>query len=360
MGSDGLALARITPAQRIVSLHRDGLTRRMLSPREKAAVLVRWILSQGGQIPLTLLSEQMQAELAEQMGELRLIDKETLEQVVSEFSEQLEQVGIAFSGGLEGALSVMDGHISQTTASRLRRKASVGAKGDPWERLVGLPTDKLLPILESESVEVAAVILSKLQVPRAAEILGKLPGDRARRMAFAVSQTGNVDPETVRRIGIAVLSQIDSQPPKAFDRGPVERVGAILNVASATMREDVLKGLEEEDSDFADQVRKAIFTFAHVPLRILPRDVPKIVRIVEQPGLVTALAYSQDKPDLRDSAEFLLANMSQRMAQALREEVETRGKVKERDGDEALYQVVTAIRSLEASGDLVMLQNEEE
>src|SRR5690606_29319918 len=110
-----------------------------------------------------------------------------------------------------------------------------------------------------------AVVLSKLPVARAADMLGRLPGEKARRIAFAVSLTGDIDPETVRRIGLAVLAQIDSQPPKAFDAGPVERVRAILNVSPALTREEVLQGLEAEDAGFAEKVRKAIFTWVHIP-----------------------------------------------------------------------------------------------
>ncbi len=302
----------------------------------------------------------MQAALAEQMGAMRLVDRQTLDQVVQEFMAELESVGLAFPGGLEGALSVMDGHISQTAASRLRRKAGVSAKGDPWERLVTLPADTLIPVIEQESVEVAAVILSKLQVQRAADILGRLPGERARRIAFAVSLTGNVDPETVQRIGMAVLGQIDSQPQRAFDKGPVERVGAILNISPAATREEVLQGLEAEDADFAGKVRKAIFTYVHIPARIAGRDVPKIIRLVDQPTLVTAMAWSMGKEEPEATTEFILANISQRMAQSIREEMAARGKIKEKDAEEAMNQIIGAIRTLESSGELVMVQPEDE
>jgi flagellar motor switch protein FliG len=241
----------------------------------------------------------------------------------------------------------------------LRRKAGVGSKTDPWERLVGLTVAQLLPVVEEESVEVAAVLLSKLPVPKAADLLGKLPGEKARRIAFAVSLTGNIDPETVRRIGSAILMQIDSQPPKAFDTGPVERVGAILNISPAVTREDVLQGLEAEDAAFAEQVRKAIFTYVHIPRRIQPRDVPKIIRVVDQAVLVTAMAASVGQAEFEEATEFILANISQRMAQGLREEMAGRGKVKEKDAEEAMNVIIGAIRDLEASGELAMVQEEE-
>jgi flagellar motor switch protein FliG len=357
MPQDMVPLARIIPERRAVQV--APLPRRVLTPRQKAAVIVRYLLSDGTALPLSALPEHMQAALAEQMGQMRLIDRSTLDEVVAEFLAELEAVGLAFPGGIEGALSMMDGHISQSAAQRLRRMSSTSSKIDPWERIMALPSDRLLPILVNEAVEVGAVMLSKLPVAKAAELLGKLPGERARRVAYAVSMTGNVDPETVRRIGAALLVELDNQPPKAFDVGPVERVGAILNVSPSLTRDEVLQGLEAEDAGFAAEVRKAIFTFAHIPTRLNPRDTPKITRLVEQPQLVTAFAAAMGKPGLEEAAEFILANISQRLAQGLREEMGGRGKVKEKDAEEAMTAIVGAIRTLEATGEITLIQPED-
>jgi flagellar motor switch protein FliG len=351
-----VTLARITPVERFA---RIDPTSRVLTAREKAAVIVRLLMAEGAPMQISALPEHMQAALAEQMGHMRMVDRTTLGAVVAEFLGELEQVGLSFPGGIEGALSLMDGHISTTAANRLRRLAGASAKADPWDRIMALDAERLLPILIEESVEVAAVMLSKLPVAKAAELLGKLPGDRARRVAFAVSMTGNVDPETVRRIGLSLAAQLENLPARAFDGDPVDRVGAILNVSPAFTREDVLKGLDEADASFAEQVRRAIFTFIHIPTRVAARDVPKLVRLVEPVALVTALAGAQTDPAHLAAAEFILANMSQRMSQSLREEMGARGAVKEKDAELAMSAVILAIRQLEATGEIVLIREDD-
>ena len=333
---------------------------RMLSPAEKAAVIVRLLMAEGAALPLAALPEHMQTALTEQMGRMHLVDRVTLGAVVEEFVTELEQVGLSFPGGIEGALSMMDGHISATAANRLRRLAGVATRADPWQRLVALPVDRLAPVLTEESVEVGAVVLSKLPPPRAAALLALMPPDRARSLALAMSLTGQIVPDTVARIGQAILTRIDDQPPRAFDSGPVERVGAILNVSPAATRDEVLRGLTDADQGFAEQVRRAIFTFVHIPARLPPRDVPKVLRQVEQAQLVTALAAAMADPEGAAAAEFVLANMSQRMAQTLREEIAERGKVKARDGEEAMNAVITGIRALESAGELTLIAQEDE
>lgn len=349
-------LTRIAP----VRMAAPTAARAGLTSREKAAVIVRLLLSEGASIPLSTLPEHLQASLTEQMGNMRMVDRDTLGAVVEEFASELESVGLSFPGGIEGALSMLDGHISASAATRLRRLAGASAKADPWDRIAVLDPERLMPVLEEEAPEVGAVMLSKLPVAKAADLLGRLPGDRARRVAHAVSLTGNVDPETVRRIGLALAGQLDAQPPKAFDTGPVERVGAILNVSAAATREAVLQGLQDEDAVFAEKVRKAIFTFVHIPARVLPRDLPKALRAVEQPVLVTALAGAlATGGGLGAAAEFILANMSQRLAQALREEIAERGKLRDRDVEDAQNAIVEAIRTLEASGEITLVREEE-
>lgn len=329
-----------------------------LTKRQKAAVIVRLLVSQGASLPIAELPEELQERLTEDFAEMRLIDRDTLQAVVEEFVRELDAIGLSFPGGIEGALTMLDGHLSPSASNRLRRMLGASGKADPWERISGLDASRLLPVLEAESVEVGAVMLSKLAVSKAADLLGRLPGEKARRIAYAVSLTGNVDPETVRRIGLSLAVQLDAQPAKAFDTKPVDRVGAILNYSKAVTREAVLKGLEEEDRVFAEEVKKAIFTFTNIPMRIDARDVPKITRAVDQAVLVAALAGA--KGEDAKSVEFILANISQRMAANIREEMEALGKVKEKDAEEAMSAIVARIREMEASGEIFLIASDED
>ncbi len=329
-----------------------------LSRRQKAAVIVRVLLSKGDKLPIADLPDEMQEGIADEIARMRSIDRETMNEIIEEFANEIEAVGLTFPGSLDGALTLLDGHLSPSTFSRLRRLARSASRGDPWERVVGVDVTKLLPVLQQESIEVGAVLLSKLAVSKAADLLGRLPGERARRIAYGVSLTGNIDPDTVRRIGQSLATQLEGEPARAFDAGPVERVGAILNFSPAGTREEVLKGLEEDDAAFADEVRKAIFTFTNIPMRIDARDIPKITRNVDQMTLVTALAAARGADE--KTAEFILANMSQRLAGSLRDEMANLGTVKVKVGEAAKGVVVAQIREMEAAGEIFLVAGEEE
>ena len=330
-----------------------------LSRRAKAAIVVRLLLNEGADIPLEDLPDALQVALTQQMSQMRMVDRDTLRAVVAEFADELDSVGLSFPAGIGGALDALGGKISPQTAARLRKEAGVRLYGDPWGRLRELGPDALLPVLETESVEVAAVMLSKLPVALSAELLGRLPGPQARRIAYAVSLTSAVTPEAVDRIGLSLAAQLDAQPQRAFADGPVQRVGAILNSSTSLTRDDVLTGLDETDRGFADAVRKAIFTFGNIPARIAPRDIPRIIREVEQAALVTALAGAENA-GFAAARDFILDNMSGRMADQLREEIEEAGKVKPADAEDAMSGVVAAIRRMEETGDLLLIVEDED
>jgi flagellar motor switch protein FliG len=153
-----------------------------------------------------------------------------------------------------------------------------------------------------------------------------------------------------------VAEQLDNRPIKAFKARPSERVGAILTSAPAALRDSLMKGLQEEDAQFAETVEKWILPFEHIRTKLGPRDVPAVVRLVEQADLATALAYARGQPKLEPSAEFILTCLPQRMAQTLREEATFRGKVKSKEGEQALGKIVAVIRQLETSGEITLQQ----
>ena len=150
---------------------------------------------------------------------------------------------------------------------------------------------------------------------------------------------------------------MQAQPVPAFSVPPADRVGAILNAAAAATREGVLEGLEAQDAEFADHVRKAIFTFDHIPKRLEPTDVPKVMRQVDGETTVTALAAGMQAAPV--AVEFLLENMSKRMAEQLRDDAEARGQVRGPEGEAAMAEVVTVIRSLADDGGIRLIAQED-
>lgn len=330
-----------------------------LSPRRKAAVVVQMMLAGGHTLPLNRLPEGAQLALTRELAELRLVDRTTVAAVAGEFTSALERIGLPSSGGIEGALAALDGHISAEAAGRLKREIADGTVTDPWETVRALEIAVLKEIMTTECTEISAVLLSKLSVPRAAALLSELPGETARRIAVAVARTGNVTPDAVRRIGEALAQDYAQLEEAAFPVAAGERIGAILNSSPASTRDGVLEGLASADPGFAEEVQRSIFTFPDIPARLAPPDLPKVLREMENELLVTALAGAGALGDGGiAAADFILDNMSKRKAEQLRDAMAERGKVKPADGDTAMADVVAAIRAAADRGEITLVDSE--
>ncbi len=330
-----------------------------LTPRQKAAVIIRLLLDgEDEAVSLSRLDSDSQTLLAEEMAGMELVDRQTRDAVIAEFCDRIEAVGVTFPGDLDGTLAMLGGKLSEASADRLRLRAAISGRGDPWARLAGQSKDNLITLARRESVEVVALMLSKLPVTRASEVFSALSRERARTVAQAVSMTGTVSPEALNRVGLVLLQAADALPRPAIETPAADRMGAILNFATADLRDDVLDSLEREDADFAGGVRKAIFTFAHIPARIAPRDIPRLVREVEQPVLLRALCATAEA-DVA-AADYILSNLSQRMADSLREEREDMAKPRPREIEEAMTAVISAIRELQAAGELTLVQPDDD
>jgi flagellar motor switch protein FliG len=318
-----------------------------LSQRRKAAMIVQMIVGSGDKLSLASLPLSLQQTLADEMGDIRLVDKATVSNVAAEFVSELEDVGLVAPGGAENVLKTLSDHISPDLASKLRSDLTFASMQDPWGMITALEDEQILEIMQAQSVEIASVVLSKLTIVKAAEALSKLPGERARRITYAISQTAGISPVAVKRIGAALVQEHCITAALAFEKAPVKRVGDILNSAAAKTRDDMLQGLEVADEKFATDVREAIFTFEDIPERVVPTDVPACIRGVAPENLNIALAAAMAAGGATEAtAEFILANISQRMATQIREEVMQVSRVKPAAGDAAMNEVTAAIREL--------------
>lgn len=332
-----------------------------VSRRRKAAMVVQLLLKEGAPLGLSQLPEDLQLQLTRELGGLKVIDHATLNAVIAEFSNELEQVALTAPDGVEAALAALNDTLSPRAAARLREETARANGGDPWQQVLALDVPDLVALMQTEGTEVCAVTLSKLPVATAAEVLGKLPRERARRITYAVSQTAAVTPDAVARIGASLAADYSNRPVPAFATQPSQRIGAILNSSGADTRDALLEALGTDDPAFADEVRKAIFTFPDIPGRVQPNDIPKVIREVEGAALVTALAYSVSVGgETAAAVDFVLSNMSQRMADQLREEMGERGKIKKADGEAAQAQLIGAIRAKADAGDITLIETEDD
>ncbi|UWQ16490.1 flagellar motor switch protein FliG [Jannaschia sp. M317] len=343
-------MSDLSPVNLPPSARRRGLTK-----GQKAAVIVRLLITGGADPGIRSLPAEQQKQLVRDMSSLRFVDRETLAQTVAEFASELDSIGLHFPRDVDRILTLMDGSLSLEVVEALLADfgGAVGSLGQAaWAEVANLDTGILAAMMQDESDEVCAIMLSKLPPAKAALLLGTLPQDRCDGIAVAFGRTEDVSPEAVSMIGNALGRQSGARKPPAFDTAAVARVGDILNAATSGIRRALLDRLDESDPDFAVRVRAEIFSFENIPDRIDPRDVPRVLRGVDAAVVTQALAGAP--PDLAPVVEFILGSISSRLADQMREDMAEGGKVATDAAEEAMSAIVSEIRRLEEEGELTL------
>jgi flagellar motor switch protein FliG len=195
------------------------ITPATMTRRQKAAVIVRLLLAHDVSPGIDKLSPSHQSVLARAMSGLGQIDRATLAEIIGEFTGALDNLALIMPRGMHDALEILNPHISAMARDGLKADAAIGDGTDPWPRLAAMEVEKLRPILDEESAEICAILLSKLSVAKAAALLSDLPPARAEVIAHAVSLTDTIPPETALRIGEHLHAQIVASPRRPSKMG---------------------------------------------------------------------------------------------------------------------------------------------
>ncbi len=330
-----------------------------LSQRQKAAIIVKLLV--GGGVSLEELELDADAiwKITKAMTGLGVVDKDIVDSVTAEFILEMERMGLVFERDIDGSLKAMEDQITAETLSKVKARQSGSAEANAWDYISKTDPEVLALRIAAENPRVGAVILSKLSPSKSAEIVGQIATETAEGILAAIAKTTDVMPEIVSRIGIALADSLrDKGGMGAFEDSAAARIGAILNMSAGPVRDEILGGIEKKDPESASQIRRLMFTFEDIPSRITGRDISKILRGVDDETLVTALSgAARTAPAVK---EFILSNISSRLAEQIEESISERGTVKTKDADAAMTQVVVAIKELESAGEITMIEPEEE
>lgn len=329
-----------------------------LSRDQKAAIIVRLLLANQGSFKLDGLEDTHQARLVRAMAGLSYVNEATTLAVIQEFLTEFGSLGLYFRPGLESALSSLKSHLADNVPALLNASSTSDAPLDPWDTIKTQEASALASVLAIETPHIIAIVLTKLPPGKAAEVLAELDMAVAHAATLVATKDITVTLETVAGIGQAIAQALTQAGDKGALAGdPTERVGAILNFAPGGAREDLLNGLESADRHLAEQVRKVMFTFTDIPDRIEIKDIPKLVRGVENDMLVTALAGAGTSG--KDVVDFILTNLSKRLSEQLIEEIREVGEVKPKEADTAMNAIIQVARDLEQSGEIILIAPED-
>jgi flagellar motor switch protein FliG len=281
------------------------------------------------------------------------VSVEQVTDVLLSFTDCLRQ-GNSLQGGAAETRQFLLKFLDRSSVDQAMASIDGVAEDEVWQRLSGLPEQRLASYLCREKPQTIAVILSRLQSDKAAAALLSMPQEVAREIVLRLASMGKVDQEVIKELQSSVLQEFLARAGQ--DDATLQSRGVIASMFSempAEQAEAFMSLLREESPEVAEAVQKEMFRFDDIPAKVSPAALQLVIRNCDQETLVLALRLAaQREPKL---ADYFMENMSKRAAEQLKEEIEALGAVRAKDAQRAQAEILRLIQELAREGKIMLV-----
>ena len=320
-----------------------------LSGLQKASIL---LIALGPEKSATIfkhLKEDEIEDLTLEIANTRSISPQVKETVINEFYEIcLAQQYIA-EGGIGYAKELLEKALGSEKALDVIGKLTASLQVKPFEFVRKTDASQLLSFIQDEHPQTIALILSYLSAGQAASIISALPPDSQADVARRIATMDRTSPDVIKEVERVLESKLANLVNQDYTIiGGVDQVVEILNATDRGTEKHIMEILEIEDPELSDEIRKKMFVFEDV-LLLDDRSIQRVLRDVDNNDLGLALKGTSEEVQ-----NAIFNNLSKRLAQMIKEDMDFMGPVRMKDVEEAQQKIVNIIRKLEDSGEIVI------
>jgi flagellar motor switch protein FliG len=295
------------------------------------------------------LREEEIEGLSLEMARMSPVAAATTDSIFSELALLTSDGTLGAAGGIGFARDVIERALGPERAIELLGRLSAGTQTPPFEFLRHVPPEQIAAFLRSESPQTTALVLASLHTTLAAQVLARLPDRMQPDIALRIARMGETSAHVIQQLEEVMRQKLNAVVQQEYSAsGGTKALAEILNHADRSTERNVLEHLASADEGLAEEVRGMLFVFEDI-VKLEERAIQQVLREADQKDLVLALRGAPESV-----MEVLLANMSERGAAMLKEEMEVQQPQRKRDVDEAQSRIVAVVRSLEEAGTIVI------
>lgn len=312
--------------------------------RKAAAFLVSLGPERAAQV-MSHLSEYEVEQLTVEIGKLRGVPPEAIEQIWREVEENAAAQRFVVEGGIDFAQAVLEQSLGAERAQEIIARVTAGAQHPQFEFLRRTPPEQIAAFLQNERPQTIAVVVANLDTALAAKVLARFEPNLQAEVARRIAAMTETNPDVVREVETVMRMKLSSVIGSGYEEaGGVKSLAQILNSADRATERNVLERLGEQDPELAQQVRDLLFVFEDI-VKLDDRALQLVLKEVDQADLPLALRGVSE--EVRDK---IMRNLSQRAQEILREEMELQPPQRRSVVEEAQARIVAVVRKLEESG----------
>jgi flagellar motor switch protein FliG len=314
---------------------------------EKSAMLLLSLGEDAAAEVLKHLGPKEVQKLGHAMAAVKSVPREKIEQLIDEVGAHTAK-GASLSADQDMIRSMLTKALGDDKAANLIGRILQGGDTAGIESLKWMDAATVADLIKNEHPQIIATILVHLEYDHAGEIL-KLFTERLRNdVLLRIATLDGVQPVALRELNEAMtrLMAGASANVKKAAMGGIRHAAEILNFVGQAAETSIVDNVREYDPDLAQKILDEMFVFENL-MEVDDRGIQLLLREIQSDSLILALKGAS--PELR---EKIFKNMSQRAAEMLKEDLESKGPVRLSEVEAEQKEIIKIARRLADEGQI--------
>ena len=316
---------------------------------EKSAILLIALGEDYASEVLKHLGPKEVQKLGYAMAALKSVPREKMESVLTEFHQTAAEATAVHVDSEAYVRSVLTKALGDDKAANLISRILQGGDTGGIEKLKWLDAPTVADLIRGEHPQIIATILVHLEKDHASEILNQFTERLRNDVVLRIATLEGIQPEALKELNDVMLRLLSGATGiKKSTMGGVRAVADILNFMGSANETTVIDSIREYDPELAQKILDEMFVFENL-LDLDDRGIQLLLREIQSDSLILAMKGASEP--LR---EKIFKNMSQRAAEMLREDLESRGPVRLSEVENEQKEILKIVRRLADEGQIVM------
>jgi len=320
-----------------------------LSTAQKAAAVIIALGAEKASLVYKYMEDEEVEQLTLEVARLGVLSTQQTEDVLNEFYQLCLTNKAVTEGGLEYARAVLEKAYGEQAAAELLGKVTKSLKNREFAFMDKADVKSLFCALRGERPQTIALVLSYVDADKAAGVVAQLEEKKQIQVVESIAKLDSVSPAAIKIVEAEMHNRFSNiMTDTNIKVGGIDYVADVMNNLDRTSEKNIFDGLS--DPDLADEIRKRMFVFEDI-ITLDDRAVQRVLANCDQRDVVLALKSANS-----EVSNKLFSNMSARLAESIRDDLEITTNVRMKDVEDSQQRIVGIIRDLEEKGEIVILK----
>lgn len=288
-------------------------------------------------------------KLGETIAKITSVSRERVDEVVGKFAVAAAAQSLIVSDTGNYVRAVLKRALGDDKASLLIDRILQGGDVSGIESLKWMDPFSVAELMRNEHPQIVAAILVHLDYEQSSAVL-KLLADRQRNeVLLRIATMEGIQPMALKDLNEVLFNVLaGGDKVRKASLGGVKATAEIVNLLGSNIEAVVLESIRAHDPDLAQKITDKMFVFDDI-IKLDDKAIQLVLKEVSSEALIPALKGASS-----DLKEKILANMSTRAADTLREDLDSRGPMRLSEVEAQQKEILKTVRRLADEGQIVI------